>query len=102
MPSNTHIPAAELLRLADAAIKSAAEHILVLYPEGWADIEAYRAARAQSPVTMEERLLIETLESQEAYCVEDVPFKGPERDRFAAALKARDDHARALAEGPRP
>lgn len=58
MPDTKPLPAAELLRLADAAIKSAAEHILVLYPEGWADIEAYRAARAQSTVTAEERVIL--------------------------------------------
>lgn len=129
MPSNTPMTAAQLLALADASVMgrcsgcglwfSLAElrhhygHPVQVDEDEWeqcgpvvfsAEAEAYRAARAASPVTLEEHLMAEEVRTSREYdrIISSDPLPCYEvcraaEDRWRHARSQREEHARRLA-----
>ncbi len=93
MSDTNPLPAQTLLALADAVADPD-----ITAPERHTAAAAYRAARAASPVTLEEALMIEHHNSFVAYfnCIPCEGFHSP-CARHNAAKDALEEHARRLA-----
>ncbi len=95
MSDTNPLPASEFRRLCDEVIYAVELHALQV-PE---KIAAYRAARAASPVTLEEALMTEYGRAYAGYFEQGSTAElfGPERDAWGAAATALGTHARRLA-----
>lgn len=97
------LPAAQLLKLADELLAASSECNggTLWRVDEWSRLqlaeEAYRAARAASPVTLEEALMVKEYEEQERFNSLPPDDRYHKYEPAANAIQARHEHARRLA-----